>query len=61
MSSVYSLRLQEPYDTTRFLGDFPPTTPLAVLVESAPWRHGVEQYQEEAKAERGWDQSQGRR
>jgi SRSO17 transposase len=36
--------------------DFPPTTPLAVLVEYAHRRHGVEQSQEEAKTELGWDQ-----
>ena len=41
--------------------DFPATTPLAVLVEYAHRRHWVEQYHEEAKKERGWDQSQGRR
>jgi hypothetical protein len=36
-------------------------TPLAVLVEYAHRRHGVEQDQEEAKTELGWDQYQGRR
>jgi SRSO17 transposase len=41
--------------------DFPAHTPLAVLVEYAHRRHGVEQYHEEAKTELGWDQSQGRR
>jgi SRSO17 transposase len=41
--------------------DFPPTTPLAVLVEYAHRRHWVEQYHEEAKTELGWDQYQGRR
>jgi SRSO17 transposase len=41
--------------------DFPANTPLAVLVEYAHRRHWVEQYQEEAKTELGWDQYQGRR
>jgi SRSO17 transposase len=41
--------------------DFPPTTPLEVLVEYAHRRHWVEQYHEEAKTELGWDQYQGRR
>jgi hypothetical protein len=41
--------------------DFPPPTPLAVMVEYAHRRHWVEQYQEEAKTELGWDQYQGRR
>jgi len=41
--------------------DFPVPTPLAVLVEYAHRRHWVEQYQEEAKTELGWDQYQGRR
>lgn len=41
--------------------DFPADTPLAVLVESAHRRHGVEQDQEEAKTELGWEQYQGRR
>ena len=44
-----------------FWSDFPPTTPLAVLVEYAHRRHWVEQYHEEAKTELGWDQYQGRR
>jgi SRSO17 transposase len=44
-----------------FWSDFPANTPLAVLVESAHRRHGVEQYHEEAKTELGWDQDQGRR
>jgi hypothetical protein len=48
-------------DWKYFWSDFPPTTPLAVWVESAPRRHWVEQYHEEAKTELGWDQYQGRR
>lgn len=44
-----------------FWRDFPVNTPLAVLVEYAQRRHWVEQYQEEAKTELGWDQYQGRR
>jgi SRSO17 transposase len=44
-----------------FWSDFPPTTPLEVLVEYAHRRHWVEQYHEEAKTELGWDQYQGRR
>ena len=41
--------------------DFPAHTPLAVLVAYAHRRHWVEQSQEEAKTELGWDQYQGRR
>jgi SRSO17 transposase len=48
-------------DGKYFWSDFPSTTPLAVLVEYAHRRHWVEQYQEEAKTELGWDQYQGRR
>ena len=48
-------------DWQYFWSDFPPTTPLAVLVEYAHRRHWVEQYHEEAKMELGWDQYQGRR
>jgi SRSO17 transposase len=48
-------------DWKYFWSDFPPTTPLAVLVEYAHRRHWVEQYHEEAKTELGWDQYQGRR
>jgi SRSO17 transposase len=48
-------------DGKYFWSDFPPTTPLAVLVEYAHRRHWVEQYHEEAKTELGWDQYQGRR
>ena len=48
-------------DEKYFWSDFPPTTPLAVLVEYAHRRHWVEQYHEEAKTELGWDQYQGRR
>jgi SRSO17 transposase len=48
-------------DWQYFWSDFPPATPLAVLVEYAHRRHWVEQYHEEAKTELGWDQYQGRR
>jgi SRSO17 transposase len=48
-------------DWKYFWSDFPPTTPLARLVEYAHRRHWVEQYHEEAKTELGWDQYQGRR
>jgi hypothetical protein len=48
-------------DGKYFWSDFPPTTPLGVLVEYAHRRHWVEQYHEEAKTELGWDQYQGRR
>jgi SRSO17 transposase len=48
-------------DWKYFWSDFPPTTPLALLVEYAHRRHWVEQYHEEAKTELGWDQYQGRR
>ena len=48
-------------DWKYFWSDFPPSTPLAVLVEYAHRRHWVEQSQEEAKTELGWDQYQGRR
>jgi SRSO17 transposase len=48
-------------DWKYFWSNFPPTTPLAVLVEYAHRRHWVEQYHEEAKTELGWDQYQGRR
>jgi SRSO17 transposase len=41
--------------------NFPPRTPLAVMVEYTHRRHWVEQYHEEAKGELGWDQYQGRR
>ncbi len=48
-------------DGKYFWSDFPAHTPLAVLVEYAHRRHGVEQYHEEGKTELGWDQYQGRR
>ncbi len=48
-------------DWKYFWSDFPPTTPVEVLVEYAHRRHWVEQYHEEAKTELGWDQYQGRR
>jgi SRSO17 transposase len=48
-------------DWKYFWSNFPPTTPLEVLVEYAHRRHWVEQYHEEAKTELGWDQYQGRR
>jgi SRSO17 transposase len=48
-------------DWKYFWSDFPPSMPLAVLVEYAHRRHWVEQYHEEAKTELGWDQYQGRR
>jgi SRSO17 transposase len=48
-------------DWKYFWSDFPPTTPLEILVEYAHRRHWVEQYHEEAKTELGWDQYQGRR
>lgn len=41
--------------------DCPVTTPRAVRVEYAHRRHGVGQYQEEAKTELGWEQYPGRR
>jgi SRSO17 transposase len=41
--------------------NFPPATPLAVMLEYVHRRHWVEQYHEEAKTELGWDQYQGRR
>jgi len=44
-----------------FWSDFPANTPLAGLVEYAHRRHWVEQYQEKAKTELGWDQYHGRR
>lgn len=44
-----------------FWSNFPPRTPLAVMVEYAHRRHWIEQYHEEAKGELGWDQYQGRR
>lgn len=48
-------------DWKYFWSNFPPTTPLAVMLEYAHRRHWVEQYHEEAKTELGWDQYQGRR
>jgi SRSO17 transposase len=51
----------QPGDGKYFWSDFPAHTPLPVLVEYAHRRHWVEQYQEEAKTELGWDQYQGRR
>jgi hypothetical protein len=51
----------QPGEWKYFWSDFPAHPPLAVLVESAQRRHGVEQYPEEAKTELGWDQYQGRR
>jgi SRSO17 transposase len=48
-------------DWKYFWSNFPPTTPLEVLVEYAHRRQWVEQYHEEAKTELGWDQYQGRR
>jgi SRSO17 transposase len=48
-------------DWKYFWRDFPAHPPLPVLVEYAHRRHWVEQYQEEAKTELGWDQYQGRR
>lgn len=44
-----------------FWSNFPPHTPLPVMVEYAHRRRWVEQYHEEAKTELGWDQYQGRR
>jgi SRSO17 transposase len=44
-----------------FWSNYPPTTPLAVMLEYGHRRHWVEQYHEEAKTELGWDQYQGRR
>lgn len=43
-----------------FWSNFPPKTPLKVMVEYAHRRHWIEQYHEEAKQELGWDQYQGR-
>jgi SRSO17 transposase len=48
-------------DWKYFWSNFPPATPLAVMLEYAHRRHWVEQYHEEAKTELGWDQYQGRR
>ncbi|MGH7964478.1 MAG: IS701 family transposase [Candidatus Binatia bacterium] len=48
-------------DWKYYWSDFPADTSLAVMVEYAHRRHGVEQYHEEAKTELGWDQYQGRR
>jgi SRSO17 transposase len=44
-----------------FWSNFPPRTPLQVMVEYTHRRYWVEQYHEEAKGELGWDQYQGRR
>jgi SRSO17 transposase len=44
-----------------FWSNFPPQTPLQVMVEYTHRRYWVEQYHEEAKGELGWDQYQGRR
>ena len=48
-------------DGKYFWSNFPPATPLGILLEYAHRRHWVEQYHEEAKTELGWDQYQGRR
>lgn len=40
--------------------NFPPQTPLGMMVEYFHRRHWVEQFHEEAKGELGWDQYQGR-
>jgi SRSO17 transposase len=48
-------------DWKYFWSNFPPATPLVVMLEYAHRRHWVEQYHEEAKRELGWDQYQGRR
>ena len=48
-------------DWKYFWSNFPPTSPLVVMLEYAHRRHWVEQYHEEAKTELGWDQYQGRR
>jgi SRSO17 transposase len=48
-------------DWKYFWSDCPAAPPLAMMVEYAHRRHWVEQYQEEAKTELGWDQYQGRR
>lgn len=48
-------------DWKYFWSNFPPTTPLVVMLGYAHRRHWVEQYHEEAKTELGWDQYQGRR
>ncbi len=43
-----------------FWSNFPPTTPLRVMVEYTHRRYWVEQFHEEAKELLGWDQYQGR-
>ena len=48
-------------DRKYFWSNFPPHTPLEVMVEYTHRRFWVEQYHEEGKGELGWDQYQGRR
>jgi len=43
-----------------YWSNFPPETPLEVMVEYEHRRCWVEQYHEEAEGELGWDQHQGR-
>jgi SRSO17 transposase len=43
-----------------FWSNFPPTTPLARMVEYTHRRYWVEQFHEESKSLLGWDQYQGR-
>lgn len=47
-------------DWKYFWSNFPPPTPLAVMVEYTHRRYWVEQFHEEAKSLLGWDQYQGR-
>jgi SRSO17 transposase len=47
-------------DRAYYWSNFPPTTPLVVLVEYAHRRHHIERFHQDAKDELGWDQYQGR-
>jgi SRSO17 transposase len=47
-------------DPRWYWSNFPPTTPLATLVEYAHRRHQVERFHQDAKTLLGWDQYQGR-
>jgi SRSO17 transposase len=47
-------------DRRYYWSNFPPTTPLEVLVEYTHRRHGVERFHQDAKELLGWDQYQGR-
>jgi len=47
-------------DRRYYWSNFPPTTPLEVLVEYTHRRHPVERFHQDAKELLGWDQYQGR-